>query len=575
LKFNNGFFEYLSITKFDNENYKQLYQNSFQEVTKTKEGFVGLEFLEIEKEDDAQQLYVEKTLECIKKCIENGFLYSDICILVRKKKEGVAIADFLNEHQIPLISSETLLLKHSEEVTFIVNFLKLIEQPKNNDIKILVLYYLADRFEVEDKHAFFESFIELDLEDLINKLEEFHVKLHHNELLQLSLFELAETLVRSFNLVKTSNAYVQYFLDFVFEYSQKKLSDLSGFIEHFEKKKDTLSIVSPSGQEAVQIMTIHKSKGLEFPVVIFPFADLDIYKEIEAKEWFPIDQASFCGFPYTLLNFNKDFENFGDIGKEIYQTHRSELELDNINLLYVALTRAEEQLHIISKKDFNSKGEVNQNSYSGFFIDYLIYNSLWDENQLAYQFGNPIKTSEKKKETNDTLKQMAFISTPKHEHQIKIVTNSGYLWDTSQEEAIEKGNLLHHIMSKIKTQTDINFVMDDFININIISTEQALTLKEVVLNIVAHKSLKPYFTTDDIVYNERDIIGKSGIMYRPDRLIINKQNQVTILDYKTGAQDRKHIVQLEAYENVLLEMNFKVSKKILVYINDGIEVKEF
>src|SRR5690606_17745508 len=130
-------------------------------------------------------------------------------------------------------------------------------------------------------------------------------------------------------------------------------------------------------------------------------------------------------------------------------------------------------------------------------------------------------------------------------------------------------------MSIIKTKADVDFVMHDFINANVITADQALVVKEVVLNIVTHKSLKPYFTTDDIVYNERDIIGKSGIMYRPDRLIINKQNQVTILDYKTGAQDRKHIVQLEAYENVLLEMNFKVSKKILVYINDGIEVKEF
>lgn len=575
LKFNNGFFEYLSNTKFGNENYKKLYQASYQEVTKTQEGFVGLEFLNIQKEDDAQQLYAEKTLECINRCLDNGFSYSEICILVRKKKEGVAIADYLNEHQVPLISSETLLLKYSEEVSFIVDFLKLMEQPKNNDIKIRVLYYLAERFKVEDKHAFFESFIELDLADLINKLEEFQIKLNHNELMQLSLFELAETLVRSFNLVQTSNAYVQYFLDFVFEYSQKKLSDLSGFIEHFEKKKDTLSIVSPSGQEAVQIMTIHKSKGLEFPVVIFPFADLDIYKEIEAKEWFPIDQTSFCGFPYTLLNFNKDFENFGDTGKEIYQTHRSELELDNINLLYVALTRAMEQLHVISKKDIGSKGEANQNTYSGFFIDYLLHIKLWDENQWIYQFGNPIKTSEKKKEINPTLKQTAFISTPKHEHQIKIVANSGYLWDTSQKEAIEKGNLLHHIMSKIKTKADVDFVMHDFINANVITADQALVLKEVVLNIVAHEVLEPYFITEDTVYNERDIIGKSGIMYRPDRLIINKQNQVTILDYKTGAPDKKHILQLEAYKNVLMEMSFTVPKKILVYINDGIEVKEF
>jgi ATP-dependent exoDNAse (exonuclease V) beta subunit len=575
LKFNNGFFEYLSNRMFENENYKQLYNKSYQELTKKKEGFVSLEFIEIAKEDDPYQLYTEKTLGRIQNCLENGFTYSDICILVRKKKEGIAIADFLNEHDIPLISSETLLLKNSPEVLFVVNFLKLLQQPKNNEIKIQVLNYLATVFNIEDKHTFFEALIHLDLPDLLKELAAYNIILNHNYLLQLSLFELAETVVRSFKLVKTSNAYVQYFLDFVFEYSQKKLSDLSGFIEYFEKKEDNLSIVSPSGQEAVQIMTIHKSKGLEFPVVIFPFADLDIYKEVEPKEWFPINKDAFNGFSYTLLNFNKDFENYGDIGNQIYNKHRSEQELDNINLIYVALTRAVEQLHIISKKDISAKGEINNSTYSGFLINYLSHLNLWNNTQLNYTFGNPIKTSEKKKVSKDTIEQTEFISTPKHEHNIKIVINSGYLWDTLQEEAIEKGNLIHHIMSKIKTKADIDFVMDDFINANTISEDQAKVLKEVVLNIVSHKKLEPYYNTDELVLNERDILSISGNMYRPDRLVFKNKDDVTIIDYKTGAESKKHLLQLQEYEIILLEMKLTVSKKILVYINDGIEVKEF
>ncbi|GGG37635.1 UvrD-helicase domain-containing protein [Bizionia arctica] len=575
LKFNNGFFEYLSNTMFVNDDYKQLYQNSKQEITKKQEGYVSLEFLDISKEDDSYQLYTEKTLEHIQNSIENGFTYSDICILVRKKKEGVAIADFLNENHIPLISSETLLLKNSPEVAFAVNFLKILQQPKNNEIKIQVLNYLATVFNIEEKHTFFEKLIHLDLPDLLKELGVYNIELNHNYLLQLSLFELAETVVRSFSLVKKSNAYVQYFLDFVFEYSQKKLSDLSGFIEYFEKKEDNLSIVSPSGQEAVQIMTIHKSKGLEFPVVIFPFADLDIYKEIEAKEWFPIDKDTFNGFSYTLLNFNKDFENYGDIGNQIYNNHRSELELDNINLIYVALTRAVEQLHIISKKDINAKGGVKESTYSGFLINYLSHLKLWNDNQLIYTFGNPNKTSEKKKISKDTIAQTEFISTPKYEHNIKIVTNSGYLWDTFREEAIEKGNLIHNIMSKIKTLEDIDMVMDDFINTNTITVDQAKVLKTVVLNIVSHKNLKSYYNTKELILNERDILSKSGVMCRPDRLVFNNKNEVTLIDYKTGVEDKKHLLQLLEYENILLEMDLTVSKKIVVYINDGIEVKEF
>jgi ATP-dependent exoDNAse (exonuclease V) beta subunit len=145
--------------------------------------------------------------------------------------------------------------------------------------------------------------------------------------------------VRSFILVKTSNAYIQFYLDVVLDYSLKQSASLSGFIEYFEKKKDTLNIVSPLTQDAIQIMTIHKSKGLEFPVVIFPYADLDIYKEIDPKEWYPLNAEYYNGFSHTLINYTKDFENFGEVGQKIYVNHQAELELDNVNLLYVALTR--------------------------------------------------------------------------------------------------------------------------------------------------------------------------------------------------------------------------------------------
>ena len=575
LKFNNGFFEFLSQSKLSDKNYAELYQTSYQEPTKENEGYVSLEFLDIEKEDDNFQVYTEKTFERIQFVLDNGFDYSDICILVRRKKEGIAIANYLNEQQIPLISSETLLLINSPEVGFIINFLKLLQEPRNNEIKIQVLNYLAAVFKIEDKHAFFESHLKLELADVLKQLETYDIYINHNQLLQLSLFELAETVVRDFKLVKSSNAYVQYFLDFVFEYSQKKLSDLAGFIEHFEKKQDNLSIVSPSGQEAVQIMTIHKSKGLEFPVVIFPFADLDIYREIEPKEWFPLNRESFQDFPYTLLNFNKDFEYFGDIGQQIYNEHRAEQELDNINLLYVTLTRAVEQLHIISKKDVKAKGEVNDKTYSGFLINYLMHLNLWNENQMIYNFGNPLKTFKNESISIDTIEQTRFISTPKHEHNIKIVTNSGYLWDTAQEDALEKGNLIHNIMSQIKSQMDVDFVLDDFMDANIISADQAEVLKKIVLDIVNHVQLNSYFNAEGSVYNERDILAKSGRMYRPDRLVFETENNVALIDYKTGAEDKKHLKQLEEYENILMEMDIKVTKKILVYINDSIEVKEF
>lgn len=185
-------------------------------------------------------------------------------------------------------------------------------------------------------------------------------------------------------------------------------------------------------------MTIHKSKGLEFPVVIFPYADLNIYEDIEPKEWFATNQEKYNGFSYALLNYNKDFEFYGDEGLRIFKTHTAEQELDSINLLYVTLTRAIEQLHVITTKDISSKGEVNTKRYSGLFIEYLKRINIWKDSELTYSFGNAKRTFKKATIKDKTQIQQQFISTAKEIHHIKVVTKSGLLWDTSQQDAIEK-----------------------------------------------------------------------------------------------------------------------------------------
>ncbi|KAB1066595.1 AAA family ATPase [Tamlana haliotis] len=573
VNFNNGLFQFIAHQVFNHDDYEALYDSASQDITKTKEGYVELDFLDIEKDDDRDELFPEATLEKINKCLDNGFQLKEICVLVRKKKEGVAVANYLSQHNIPIISSETLLINNAPEVGFINNLLALLMQPKNYEIKIKVLDFLTEHFQIENKHNYFIKHINLPLEDLFQSFENFNIYVSKTALLQLPLYDLAETLVRTFNLVKNSNAYVQFFLDLIHDFSQKKGSDISGFLEYFEKKKDNLSIISPKGQNAVQIMTIHKSKGLEFPVVIFPYADLDMYREVEPREWFQIDAEKYNGLSHTLLNYNKDFEHFGDEGLSIFNRHQSEQELDNINLLYVALTRAVEQLYVISTKDISAKGEANSKKYSGLLITYLQHLGLWQDAQLLYSFGNQQKTSEASSEIKDTEFQQEFISTPKEDHNIKVVTKSGYLWDTHQQDAIEKGNLIHDIMAQLHTKDDVNKVISDYLKSAIINNEQANLLKEIVLRIVNHPDLEHYYSDKHTIYNERDIITKTGMVYRPDRVVINNRNEAVIIDYKTGLEDKKHAQQLQVYQDVLEDMNYKVKKKILIYTNYEITIK--
>ncbi len=573
VNFNNSFFKFLSTKVFSKKDYETLYENSNQNGFLEESGYVDFTFLEIEKEDHRDDLFSERVLKTIEHCLKNNFRLEDICILVRKKKEGVAVANYLSQNNIPIISSETLLISNSPKVVFINNLLALLIQPKNNEIKIAILNYLSTLFYIEKKHDFFTKHINLSLFDLFKSFEKFNIYINSDDVLQLPLYDLVETIIRRFNLVKTSNAYIQFYLDIVLDFSQKKGSDISGFLQHFDKKKDSLSIISPKGQNAVQIMTIHKSKGLEFPVVIFPFADLDIYAEREPKEWFPLDKEKYNGFTHTLLNYNTDFEHYGEDGNRIYINHKSEQELDNINLLYVTLTRAIDHLYIISKKDISSKGVVNTKKYSGLFIEYLMQIGVWNDTQLNYNFGTQkriIKNGEEKKEI---IFQQEFISTDKKTHNIKVVTKSGLLWDTTQQEAIEKGNLVHNIMSQIKTQEDVNFVITDFINTASITTTQSVALKHVVVNIVTHPELENYYKSNLTIYNEQDIITKDGIILRPDRVVVNSNNEVIIIDYKTGIEDKKHQQQLLSYQDVLEDMGLKVKKKILVYINGDVQVK--
>ncbi|QRM88618.1 AAA family ATPase [Lacinutrix sp. WUR7] len=574
IHFNNAFFKYVAETSLSNQDYSELYHEGSKQNTFNKnEGYIQFDFLDL-KDEERDEIYPQKVLETIRTCQTNGYTYQDICILVRKKKEGIAIAEYLNTVGIPIMSSETMLIFNSPEVQFIDNILTLLVQSENDEIKVKALNYLSEKFQIKDKHAFFSKHINESLFQTFKSLEDYHIFLTPNQLLQLPLYELAESIVRNFNLVETSNAYVQYYLDFVLEYSQKQGSSLSGFLEYANNKKGNLSIVSPQGQNAVQIMTIHKSKGLEFPVVIFPYADLNIYTEIEAKEWFPLQAENFNGFSSTLLNYTKEFENYGEVGLQIHNKHQAELELDNINLLYVALTRPKEQLYIISKRDVSAKELKEQKTYAGLFINYLQQANKYNESETTFSFGNPKKTSKEETRHKEIVEQQEFISTTKESHNIKIVTNSGYLWNTAQQEAIEKGNLIHNILAHIKTKEDVLFAITHFKETAIINPEQAIELQKTILQIIDHKELKDYFTIENTIYNERDIISNHEII-RPDRLVINANNEATIIDYKTGAINKKHQLQLENYQRVIEEMSYKVIHKILVYINDDIQVVTF
>jgi ATP-dependent exoDNAse (exonuclease V) beta subunit len=237
------------------------------------------------------------------------------------------------------------------------------------------------------------------------------------------------------------------------------------------------------------------------------------------------------------------------------------------------LTRAVDQLYIISKKDISSKGVINDKTYAGMLISYLKHIEKWSDNQLSYSFGELTHNnrSNKKEETHEPL---LSISTAKEDHNLSIITRAGLLWNTKQEKAIERGNLVHHILSKIKNLEDVDVAFNHLLFSGVVTTENLKELQSLVVNVIEHPKLNPYFQDGFKIYNERDIITNSGQLLRPDRLNINSKNEVVIIDYKTGDEKNQHKSQLNAYEFVLNQMNLKVTSKLIVYINDTIDVIE-
>ena len=147
------------------------------------------------------------------------------------------------------------------------------------------------------------------------------------------------------------------------------------------------------------------------------------------------------------------------------------------------------------------------------------------------------------------------------------------MWDTSQKDALEKGNLIHLLMSKIYTKSDIETTLLDFFNAGVISSTQSDELFSTLEAIVSHPLLTPYYSSDVEVYNEREIMTASGTIIIPDRLVLFKDLTAVIIDYKTGDHYDKYETQLETYSDIVQEMGYKVSKKILVYVNSNIEIK--
>ena len=582
IDFNNEFFKLVS-GEFEHPDYKDLYENhSHQKTNDKKGGYVNISFIpkiessgEDEEALDKTELYVLATLNSIQKVLREGFEYKDIVILTRKRGQGIAIANYLTEQRIPLLSSETLMIQNATEVRLIIHLLKYLKNNADLEAKAYFLHYIAEN--IQDQlpvHDFIARGMEHKQEiDFENWLMSFDISLSFQNIRKKSLYEAVEIIVSKFlsqNLAKGGGAYVQYFLDIVLERDVRNQAGIADFLNFWDKNAEKFSIPSPEGNNAVRIMTIHKSKGLEFPVVIMPFAEEDYSRKPKDKLWLDATEMDF-GLPKVLIDNSSAVEGFGEEAKSVYDLKKQEELLDNINVLYVALTRAEEQLYVISNMNLTSKGEVKTNDMSTFFINYLMNYSEFDVNKLEYEFGNSKKLSSASKHV-DASKKIEVAAETLNPKNIKIAQREALMWGTHQQESIEYGNLVHEILSFVKTKEDVDLAVAKAIENGLINFGQKEVVYQTIQDIVNHKELELFFEEGNIVLNEQTIIQKEGSTIKPDRMVLTKAKEVFLLDYKTGTHNPKYQIQLENYQSAIELMGYKVIKKSLIYIGKEIDV---
>lgn len=570
IKFNNEFFDSYG-DHLISDVYQTLYKEYLEQKTRAKEGgYIQIDFIDkdfeapYENEDDFKTPYPYHVHQQILKAYNNGFSLGEICVLVRANKEGHEIAKYLVSQEMRVVSGDSLLVFASHKVQLLVSLMKMIQVPDQQQPRFEFLIAYTRVFHMEDIHSFVTAHLQESLLDLGKKLVGVEEDDLGSAFAKAALFQATEHVADSLGLFKEQDTRLQAFMEFLFEYSTGYEVSLSGFMEHWELKKEKLSVPAAADSDAVQIMTIHKSKGLEFPVVIVPHCDKKLDDARNPAGWVTVDEKEYDGFDHVYINLKKENEFYPGKAPQVYQNNLAKAQMDQINTLYVAFTRAREQLFI---SGIDSK-TTNYSSLLKDFVDRkgLILNV--EEGFQSAQIGEVHRRSVKvKPEESEMLEEYKVnLDTDR----LSISTRKGLLWASGVSDAIQKGNVLHEYLSQVVVVNDLMKVKNKIDRDFSLSKKEQKEMNVMITSVIHHPELVSYYKEGLEVRNEQPILLPTGARLIPDRLVIKKEG-VVIMDYKTGAVMDDHRSQLNKYEAVLISMNMEVLEKILVY-TDSLEI---
>ncbi len=559
--FNNRFFEFASQRL--HPKHQTIYHEQSQLFDENKSGgVVHFEFLpdKIAEESEEQtynELYCRKILELINYLQTEGYKPSDIAVLVRKNFSGIEVAQYLSENGIPVLSNESLLLVKSPNINILIAFLKRFVNPTDTIATATLLENLMSRKGLAEEINVVLQKIKAGETTAINELRILTPEILSPKLKGLSLYELVEEAARIIGLTNAPDAYLQQFFDIVLKFMADNGNSPAAFLEWWYEDSYKLSVSVPDDANAVRVMSIHKSKGLQFPVVIFSHANWREQNK-DDYEWIQNEDENLPNLPVAIVPFEKAMKDTRLA--ELLEEEELKRQLDTLNMLYVAMTRPEERLYVISTLPGGYNGTV-----SAYFKDFLVAEGEWEEGKLIYQTDNiPAPPVIKNKKESNTVKLDRVISGH-WDDKIIISIQAKKVWDMGETPQITYGKLVHQLLAWVNTPADLEQAITRALEDGLMLEADAPEVRSRLQTIFDDTANHPLFTTDAKVWIEREILLPGGKSYRPDR-VVQLENKVVIADYKTGQPDIAHEAQIATYANTLMQMGYENVETKLIYL---------
>lgn len=587
---------------------QKAYSDVVQEIPKERDlnGYIELTLLPNNEDYDSNTLDILTSR--INEILAKGYSQGSIAILVRANRFIPVIAARIKRAlpQVNIISDEAFRLDASLAVNTIVTAMKYMADTTNE----LALAFLVNAYQYGILHrAIAQEDMFKDEETALSYMpENFITSMEH--LCELPLPDMVDRLYALYELYRLPDegAYVCALHDCIMEYTETPPADLSGFIKEWDSTYAGRTIQS-DGVEGIHILSIHKSKGLEYDHILLPYCDWQIESyHADNVVWCKPTEEPYNRMPLVPVDFSKNAMN-GTIYEGDYLTEHLQNTVDNLNLLYVALTRACRSLTIIGKKEATSTRSYSieqaleevQKALPGSILNVtchtgtaategcvdleegeakkeaiiLKYGELEDAGSPSVdqtdhkpmQHLVEIQVNHSKAEYKQSNKSIMFLK------EEKTGTDTDAPSQNKQQMYIHRGSVLHQLMANINTYADIKKEIRLLESEGVLDADIGMTTSEIEALInskLQQPEVKQWFDGTWALHNECSIITQEEsshtiIERRPDR-VMSKGEETVVLDFKFGKPMTKHQTQVQEYVNLLEAMGYKHVKGYLWYV---------